>query len=143
MMRLSILALALLALLNAALGADPDESLPGVIDLTPANFDTVVDGKRGALVEFYAGWCGHCKSLTPEMKKLGEAVQTDPLLKNRVIVAKVNADTHSELGSKYGIQGVGWKGKEGRNHIGVGWLHPCARGFSGSDFVKPGIQDAF
>jgi len=39
------------------------------------------------------------------MKKLGEAVQTDPLLKNRVIVAKVNADKHNELGSEYGIQG--------------------------------------
>ena len=33
--------------------------------------------------------CGHCKHLTPEYKKLGEAVAADPKLKNRVVVAKV------------------------------------------------------
>ena len=33
--------------------------------------------------------CGHCKHLTPEYKKLGEAVGADPKLKDRVVVAKV------------------------------------------------------
>ena len=35
--------------------------------------------------------CGHCKHLTPEYKKLGAAVQKDPLLKNRVVIAKVSS----------------------------------------------------
>ena len=33
--------------------------------------------------------CGHCKHLTPEYKKLGEAVQKDSSLKNRVVIGKV------------------------------------------------------
>ena len=33
--------------------------------------------------------CGHCKHLTPEYKKLGEAVASSPKLKDRVIIAKV------------------------------------------------------
>lgn len=33
--------------------------------------------------------CGHCKHLTPEYKKLGEAVAKDPKLKNSVVIAKV------------------------------------------------------
>lgn len=33
--------------------------------------------------------CGHCKHLTPEYKKLGAAVQKDPLLKSRVVIGKV------------------------------------------------------
>lgn len=36
--------------------------------------------------------CGHCKHLTPEYKKLGEAVAKDPKLKNSVVIAKVADD---------------------------------------------------
>ncbi len=35
---------------------DPTQSLPGVIDLTPDNFDEYVNGGKHALVEFYAPW---------------------------------------------------------------------------------------
>jgi hypothetical protein len=39
--------------------------------------------------------CGHCKHLTPEYKKLGEAVASDAKLKNSVVVAKVRSETSS------------------------------------------------
>ena len=32
-----------------------------VVILTAANFDDKVLGKKAALVDFYAPWCGHCK----------------------------------------------------------------------------------
>jgi len=84
---------------------DPTESLPGVHDLTPETFDKFVNGGKGALVEFYAPWCGHCKHLTPEFKTLGAAVAKDPSLKNRVVIAKVDADKHRSLGERFGVQG--------------------------------------
>ena len=49
--------------------------------------------------------CGHCKRLVPEFKKLGAAVAKDPKLKNRVVVAKVDADKHRELGERFGVRG--------------------------------------
>eukprot|EP00877_Chromochloris_zofingiensis_P001889 jgi/Chrzof1/11700/Cz06g06030.t1 len=100
-----------------AASEDPTVSLPGVIDLTPDNFDKHVNGGKHALIEFYAPWCGHCKRMTGDYKKLGETIQNDPKLKGRVVIAKVNADEHRSLGEKYGVQGfptIKWfpRGKE-------------------------------
>ncbi|WIA31657.1 hypothetical protein OEZ86_002576 [Tetradesmus obliquus] len=104
---MKLLVVAALAALVAVVSAsgDPTESLPGVQDLTPDNFDKFVNGAKHALVEFYAPWCGHCKHLVPEYKKLGEAIAKDPSLKNRVVIAKVNADSHRSLGERFGVSG--------------------------------------
>jgi len=76
-------------------------SLAGVVDLTPDNFDTVVDGSKGAFVEFFAPWCGHCKTLAPEYEIVGEAFARE----NRVVVAKVDADAHKDLGGRFDVHG--------------------------------------
>jgi len=72
-----------------------------VVDLTPENFDQVVDGSKGALVEFFAPWCGHCKHLAPEYELVADAFvkQTD------VVIAKVDADAHKDLGNRFDVHG--------------------------------------
>jgi len=72
-----------------------------VKDLTPENFDSFVDGSKAAFVEFFAPWCGHCKSLAPEYEIVGDAFAKI----NDVVVAKVDADKHKELGSRFGVRG--------------------------------------
>jgi len=70
--------------------------------LSPANFDSVVlDAKHDVLVEFYAPWCGHCKSLAPTWEKLAVAFKNE----NDVAVANLDADAHKDLASKYGVTG--------------------------------------
>lgn len=49
--------------------------------------------------------CGHCKRLVPEYQKLGEAIASDPKLRGRVLIAKVDADAHRSLGEKFGVRG--------------------------------------
>jgi thiol-disulfide isomerase/thioredoxin len=44
--------------------------------------------------------CGHCKSLVPQYSELGQQVAADTKLKNRVLIAKVDADAHRELGEQ-------------------------------------------
>jgi len=47
------------------------------------------------LLSFFAPWCGHCKSLAPEYEIVGDAFAK---LNDKVIIAKVDADKHNDLG---------------------------------------------
>jgi len=100
-----LLGVVLLSAAHFVTADDPEASLEGVTDLTPKNFDSIVDGSKHVLVEFYAPWCGHCKHLVPVLSSLGKSIQSDPKLKNRVVIAKVNADEHRDLGGRFGVSG--------------------------------------
>jgi len=73
-----------------------------VVDLTPDNFDQVVDGSKAAFVEFFAPWCGHCKTLAPEYEIVGEVFAK---YKDKVVIAKVDADAHHALGGRFDVHG--------------------------------------
>lgn len=71
-----------------------------VVNLDPSNFKSkVLDSDELWLIEFYAPWCGHCKSLTPQWKSAADE------LDGVVNIGAVDADKHKELGGKYGIRG--------------------------------------
>ncbi|KAJ7977632.1 Protein disulfide isomerase-like 2-2 [Quillaja saponaria] len=72
-----------------------------VVVLTEENFENEVGKDRGALVEFYAPWCGHCKKLAPEFEKLGATFKKT----KSVLVGKVDCDEHKSLCSKFGVSG--------------------------------------
>jgi len=71
-----------------------------VVELTAANFNSkVVNSDDVWLVEFYAPWCGHCRSLAPEWQKAATA------LKGVVKVGAVDMDVHGSVGGPYNIRG--------------------------------------
>lgn len=43
--------------------------------------------------------------MSPVYGKLGAAIAKDPKLRNRVLIAKVDADAHRSLGEKFGVRG--------------------------------------
>jgi protein disulfide-isomerase A6 len=93
----------LLAIVALVCAHAPEDVIPGVVDLTSANVDSVLDGSKNALVEFYAPWCGHCKSLAPEMASFGEAFEKAK--PKDTVIAKVNCDAEGAICQKYGVKG--------------------------------------
>ncbi|XP_026469528.1 protein disulfide-isomerase A6 homolog [Ctenocephalides felis] len=70
-----------------------------IVNLTPDNFDELVLKKNDVwLVEFFAPWCGHCKTLVPEYTKAATALQ------GIVQVGAINADEHKSLAKKYNVR---------------------------------------
>jgi protein disulfide-isomerase A6 len=71
-----------------------------VIILTDDNFENdVLESTEPWLIEFFAPWCGHCKSLAPEWARAATE------LKGTMKLGAVDATEHKQLASKYGIQG--------------------------------------
>ncbi|KAI9595310.1 thioredoxin-like protein [Syncephalis fuscata] len=99
--------------LYSAYTATASEEEGHTVVLTPDNFDKIVNGSKDVLVKFYAPWCGHCKRLAPVFDELATAYQH---AKDKVVIAKLDADEHRSLGNRFGIQGfpvLKWFGKGG------------------------------
>jgi len=70
--------------------------------LTDRNFDDLVLNNSDNdiwFIEFYAPWCGHCKSLTPHWERLGEMFKDEPNIK----IAKLDADSEKNIGGRFGV----------------------------------------
>jgi protein disulfide-isomerase A6 len=103
MVLLKSLVLAGLATISVAVGpSGPSFDKSEVLDLIPSNFDKIVFSGKPALVEFFAPWCGHCKTLAPVYEQLA---QEFAFAKDKVVIAKVDADGEKSLGKRFGVQG--------------------------------------
>ncbi|GJP30345.1 hypothetical protein CLOM_g757 [Closterium sp. NIES-68] len=71
-----------------------------VVALTDTTFPQVLKDNKHVLLEFYAPWCGHCKSLAPEYK-----VAAAKLKEFGVVLAKVDATKYADLSEKYNVEG--------------------------------------
>lgn len=92
---------AVLSIAGLALAAASETG--SVLDLTKTkDFDAAIGKNKGALVEFFAPWCGHCKKLAPTFEDLASTFTSK---KDSVIIAKVDADNNRELGQRFGVKG--------------------------------------
>ncbi len=63
-------------------------------------FSQILNEDKPVLVDFFAEWCGPCKSMAPELKKFAETN------KDFVRVLKVDIDKNRPTAEQFNIQGV-------------------------------------
>lgn len=81
-------------------GTGPGHGSDLLVTLTSENFqEKIVDNPQPAIVEFYAPWCGHCKTLAPHYAKAADK------LKGMVTFGTVDCTDQEELCGEYSVDG--------------------------------------
>lgn len=57
-------------------------------------------GEQPAIIDFYADWCGPCRSVAPVLEELSNEY------KDKLTIYKLDTDAEAELSAMFGIQSI-------------------------------------
>ncbi len=69
------------------------------VEITKENFEEVIIGNDMVIVDFWAPWCGPCKSFAPTYEQMSEKHPD-------IVFAKVNTEIEQELAGYFQIRSI-------------------------------------
>jgi thioredoxin 1 len=69
------------------------------VDLSLETLESTIEDNEIVLIDFWADWCGPCKSFAPTYEKVSEEY-------GGIVFAKVDTEAHQELAAQFQIRSI-------------------------------------
>lgn len=70
------------------------------VTITTENFETLKNGPKPLVVDFWATWCGPCRMVAPIISDLAERYD------GKLVVGKCDVEESEELAAEFGIRNI-------------------------------------
>ena len=70
------------------------------LQITDSNFEEYLNAGKPMVLDFWAEWCGPCRSLTPIIEELAEEYE------GKVVIGKCDVDQNNDLAMKFSVRNI-------------------------------------
>lgn len=70
------------------------------VTITKENFESLKNGDKPLVVDFWATWCGPCRKIAPIIEELAKEYD------GKLVVGKCDVEENDEIAMEYGIRNI-------------------------------------